>query len=166
MHKKEHYTNCRAISPAEAKKYLCDGIQYLTIASTEGICLNDQSCDCHEAILCTTQGFLLLRHGKVDCYDEEEGPGRIFLFAIDNYQTDYFDWKDIPTQAGTNQIKKIHYDKNGMLTEMKFLYGDRFLYVFSSDEELIVTKSLNELFDDEWVEGETIVYEREDSVLF
>ncbi|MBR3741900.1 MAG: hypothetical protein IKN04_15845 [Clostridia bacterium] len=160
----KHYSNCQTITPSDAEKYLSHDVLYLTISSKDGICLNFQSCDCNEVILCSDQAFLLAKHEKIECFDEDDGPGRISLYTIENYQPDYFDWKDTPPPNEIIRLKKIHYDDNGLLKEIKFLYADRYLYIFSSDENLIVTKSRNELFDDEWTDDQGFF--EEDSILF
>ena len=117
----------------------------------------------------TDQGLLLAKHDTIDShdeeYDEDEWDGRILLFAIDDYQADYFDLKVFPQPDSTIQLKQICRDKKGRIRAIKFLFGSRILYFFAMDD-IVITKSVNELmpemFDDET--GNEI--KDDDSVLF
>ena len=159
----------RPIASMEAEKYLSGNIKYLAVSSSDAICLNDQSCDCQKVVIGTDQGLLMAEHDAIDCndeeYDKDEWDGRIVFYSIDKNQTDGYDLMVIPHADSMIQLKQICRDKKGRIRAIKFLFGSRILYLFAMDD-LVITKSVNELmpemFDDET--GNEI--KDDDSVLF
>ncbi|MBR1584038.1 MAG: hypothetical protein IJ662_00680 [Clostridia bacterium] len=154
------------ISSAEAERYLRGNIDSLSVPSCRSDWITPQSCDCREVLISTDRGLLLAAHEKAEGADERENEGRILFFTLDSVSSDFFDRVIRPPRGGAIRFGQMRCDDTGWVEAVKFLYGSRMLYLFSFAENLVVTKSVNELaphlFDDE--AGRAIA--EDDSILF
>ncbi len=162
-------SNCRPISLADAENHLLSGIYYFAIAEEDAACENNQSCDCNEVIVCTKQGLLLIRSEyEPHIYDDDDG-GRFSFYSIDGYQAAYYNMRISSQSSEAISFDKFHFLENKIPIAIRFCFASRYLYIFSFDLNLVITKSRYELFcmmyDDE-NEGEPTSMGDEDSILF
>ena len=137
-------------------KNLAGEVLYMAIAKDDAYQFNQQSCDCQEVIIAMQDQIFVATH-------ESNGElGAIGLDRINGFNGDRYSLRITPPADGSFSFVKVLYHDNGAVDCIKYHYGDRYLFIFSSEDNLIVTKSLPDLTE----EDDTPIPQFEDSVLF
>ena len=90
--------------------------------------------------------------------DEDE----IAVRCVKSYDEERFCHIVRPKQGETIRFVKLNHYPNGHVQEIKYKFGDGYLFLFADEHDLILTKSVCDLFE----EDDTPIPVRDPSVLF
>lgn len=135
----------------DLEKHLAGTVRYMAIERDGAECLNAQSCDCYELIVVTEKGMICMRSVSA----VEIGFDELTSFSSEDYSL-----KILPPKNGDWKFLGAKYNDAGLTYAIKYQYGDRFLFIFASQHNLIVTKAIVDLLDSDDIP------ERDDSILF
>ena len=131
-------------------------VLYMDISHEDLEQYNRQSCECYTVMIVYEDRIIEAEH------TENGENGAISVNTIGLYNQEMYDLRINAPADGNFELLKILYAEDGTVDGLKYRYGDRYLFVFASEHNLIVTKSLCDLTE----EDDTPVPETEDSVLF
>ncbi len=140
----------------EPDKLLAGNVLYMAIAKDGSEQYNRQSCDCREVIIVMEGRVLLAAHEKHGEF------GTIRLDTIPDYNGEKYNMRINAPSAGPFTFIKVLYREDGAIEAIKYRYDDRYLFIFSEEYNLVVTKSIPDLTE----EDDTPIPEIEDSILF
>ena len=102
--------------------------------------MNEQSCDCDEIVLgCKGKYFALTNHASADIY-------YIDIRSIEFDKEHYPFQVDLP--KGVLRFDKTLANDNGTIEGIRFKTDEDFLFVFSLEHNLVLTKSKYDLFEE------------------
>ena len=102
--------------------------------------MNEQSCDCDEIVLrCNGKHFALTNHASADIYSIDIRP---IEFDKERYPFQV----DLP--KGVLRFDKTLANDNGTIEGIRFKTDDDFLFVFSLEHNLVLTKSKYDVFEE------------------
>lgn len=137
-------------------KALAGEVLYIAIPEEDSEQLNQQSCDCYELVIVMRDRILWATH-------EENGEsGAIGLDHLSLFNEELYNLRVNAPPDGPFEFMKVLYGEDGALDGIKFRFGDRYLFIFADEHNLIVTKSVVDLS----FEDVPAVPWNEDSVLF
>ncbi len=121
-----------------------NAVQYIAIDSYTAQQLNRQSCDCDSCVIVFSKTNILVSSKKKDDF------GIIILEEIPEFNMERFNLLVKP--KGKEEIKYIKTvcNSDGTIDAIKFQYGESYLFVFADEYNLIVTKSVSDLTEDDW----------------
>ena len=140
----------------ELDKLLAGNVLYMAIAKDGSEQYNQQSCDCREVIIVMEDRVLLAVHEKHGEF------GTIRLDTIPDYDGEKYNMRINAPSAGPFTFIKVLYQEDGAIDAIKYRYDDRYLFIFSGEYNLVVTKSIPDLTE----EYDTPIPDIEDSILF
>lgn len=108
--------------------------------------LNHQSCDCEELVLQTHATWILVKHKKVG----EEGS--MSFDEICGCDREVF-CHSLVMDAGECRLEEIVRDGNGRFYYLRFRFGKGYLFLFSLEDGLVLTKSAVDLENMDWDEN-------------
>ena len=129
-------------------------VQFIAIAKEGAECLNAQSCDCDKLIVVTDEDIIWMKS------DSFGGMPIIGFDTLISFNPEVYSLIISPPKAGEWTLLRIEKNDRGDVISIKYQYGDRFLFIFASQYNLIVTKSVVDLLDSEDVP------DVDDSILF
>ena len=118
-------------------------VVYMAIAEVGSEQYNLQSCDCDEVVIVMSDRILLAKHEK---FGEE---GTVVFDVLSDFNKEKYNLRINPPADGLFEFKKVLYFEDGSIDCIKYRFGDRFLFIFSTWSNLVVTKSLIDLSGDE-----------------
>ena len=74
---------------------------------------------------------------------------QVVYMAIAEVGSEQYNLRNNPPADGLFEFKKVLYFEDGSIDCIKYRFGDRFLFIFSTWSNLVVTKSLIDLSGDE-----------------
>ena len=137
-------------------KILAGKVLFMAIAKEDAEQFNQQSCDCTEVLIVMSDCVLLAKHVP----NGEDG-------AISFAKLSFFDEEKYKLRVaaplnGSFEFVKILYTEDGAVDGVKYHFGNRYVFIFASEYNLIVTKSVVDLFE----EDDTPIPKRDSSILF
>ncbi len=131
------------VSIDDLEKALSGKVLFMAIAEVGSEQHNYQSCDCDEVIIVMRDRILLAKHEPfVD-------KGTIGFEAVPAFDEGKYNLRVYPPADGSFEFKKVLYYEDGSIDCIKYRFGDRYVLIFSSCCNLIVTKSIIDLSGDE-----------------
>jgi hypothetical protein len=97
--------------------------------------VNDQSCDSNSAILKMNGKMVFVTHN-----DET-----ISLEEISSYNPELYCHVIKPSKGERIVFRKVLYNDSGVVEGLEFGWGTRYLFIFASEHNLIITKSVVDL---------------------
>ena len=131
------------LSIDDLEKNLAGKVLYMAIAEVGSEQYNYQSCDCDEVIIVMRDRILLAKH---EPFGDE---GTIGFEVVSAFDEEAYNLRINPPADGPFEFKKILYYEDGSIDCIKYRFGDRYVLIFSSWCNLIVTKSLIDLSGEE-----------------
>ena len=131
------------LSINDLEKYLSGKVLYMAIAEVGSEQYNYQSCDCDEVIIVMRDRILLAKH---EPFGDE---GTIGFEVVPAFDEEKYNLRVCPPADGSFEFKKVLYYEDGSIDCIKYRFGDRYVLIFSSWCNLIVTKSLIDLSGEE-----------------
>jgi hypothetical protein len=115
--------------------------------------VNAQSCDANAALLKINGKIVYIVHdGDTIGFDE-----------ISEYNPDFYCHVIKPSQGKSIVFRKVLRNEDGVIEGLEFGWGERYLFIFASEDNIIITKSIINLYNDiTWDE----IPDFDDSVLF
>ncbi len=124
---------------SELEKKLTE-IKNMYISSCDYWHITSQSCDCQKIIVDTGDRLILFKHTKF------EDTGCITFDEISDFDKEEFIYK-VDFDDETFKFNGVEHLDNGFIDGIEFV-NDAFLYIFSSEYNLILSKSKYSMFDD------------------
>ena len=118
---------------------------------------NNQSCDVSEAMLVYKDKFIRISH------EEADDIGAIGFERWTAFNPRMYRYVVKPKTGKPIQFIKIFYEDDGSIAGLKMRIDDRYLFVFVSEHDLIITKSSFDLLEED---EDTHIPYYDDSVLF
>ncbi len=137
-------------------KTLAGDVLYLAIEGKGADQINQQSCDCNQLIIVMKDHILSLEHQK------HGELGAIGIKKITSFSKDTYNLQVVAQSDKPFRFVKVLYHDDRTIDGIKYRYGDRYLFIFSSEYNLIITKSIMDLTE----EDDTPIPESDPSVLF
>ena len=100
-----------------------------------------QSCDCEEILIKSGESSYLISHRS------EDGEGYIEIKSTDNFNLKDFTYK-VHLGDATYKFDKIQTLDNGYIDGIRFRSEKSFLFVFSLEDNLVLTQTTHDLFDE------------------
>lgn len=100
-----------------------------------------QSCDCQKIIVDTGEKLFLFKYQKF------EDAGCITFDEISDFDKKEFIYK-VDLENEKYKYSEISYFDNGFVNAVKFVGENVYLFIFSSEYNLILTKSKDDMFDE------------------
>ncbi|MBQ0038368.1 MAG: hypothetical protein KBS74_06835 [Clostridiales bacterium] len=122
--------------------YLCGEIVAIHIAEDEFMGISHQSCDFTEAIFEYTDRRLHFEH------EEYEEDGAINIGECGSFNPQYYKYIVRPESGSKIRFEKIIYTEDGRIDGIAFRWDDTWLFVFTDEYNLILTRSSFDLSDD------------------
>lgn len=116
-------------------------IKFLFIAQEGFWQVNSQSCDCLELIVDTGEKLISVEHNE---YMED---GCIEFDEISSFNKEAYKYQ-VNLSNGTFKLDKIKYYENDFVEAIRYKCEDAFLFVFASEDNLIITMSKYDLFEE------------------
>ena len=116
-------------------------IKFLFIAQEDFWQVNSQSCDCLEVIVDTGEKLISVAHNE---YMED---GCIEFDEISSFNKEAYKYQ-VNLSNGTFKLDKIKYYENNFVEAIRYKCEDAFLFVFASEDNLIITMSKYDLFEE------------------
>ncbi len=140
----------------DLEKSLAGEVAYMAIAQEDADQINRQSCDCFEVVIVMRDRILLAEH-------EHHGEdGAIGFDKISNFNENRYGLRVVAPPNGIFKFVKVLYSEDGSVDGIKYLFGDHYVFIFASEYNLIVTKSVVDLFE----EDDTPIPVSDPSILF
>ena len=142
-------------NPRELTRFLEGKVLYMAISKADAMCFNYMSCDCHEVMIVMEDRIIHAKHRENGEY------GAIKFSNLSSFDESKYALKIAAPSDGSFRFDEVRY-KDGNLDGVRYRFGDRYVFLFPSDWNLIVTKSMISLFGDD---DDPIPYE-DTSILF
>ena len=140
----------------DPEKYLSGEVMYMAIDKDDADQINQQSCDCTQVVIVMRDRILLLVH-------EPNGEdGAIEFERLSAFNQERFCLRISAPQNGPFEFVKVLFAENGEIDGIKYRYGDNYVFISPSEYNLIVTKSVVDLFE----EDDTPIPDVDPSILF
>ncbi len=140
----------------DLEKVLSGDVLYMAIEKSGSEQLNQQSCDCNRLMIVMADKILGVEH-------EEHGEdGTIGFERISSFSKEIYSLRISAPSDGIFRFVKVFYQEDGAVDGIKYRFGDRYLFIFASEYNLIVTKSIMDLTE----EDDTPVPIYDPSILF
>ena len=134
-------------------KRMLDGeLEYILFYDVDIWQLNEKSCDCDSVLIKFRNKDKLVRLGS---HFEH-----FSICTVADYDAEAYCWRFTPPENISAKLVSARY-KNGAPFQLKFSYGDRYLFFSADDYNIIVLLSLYDNFK----ENETPLPEYDDSIL-
>ncbi len=140
----------------DLEKSLAGEVLYMAIEGEDAEQFNQQSCDCGEVLIVMKDRILTAEHENFG-----EG-GEIGFDELMGFSEEIYNLRIIPAQGQKFEFVKVRYAEDGSVDGVKYRFGDRYVFIFASEHDLIVTKSVIDLFEEE----DTPIPVSDPSVLF
>ena len=141
-----------------AKTVLDDEVLYVAVDKEGAAQFNAQSCDCDRVVIAMRSCTVLAEFKPIPGQDE----GEIAVRCVKSYDEERFCHIVRPKKGETIRFVKLNHYPNGHVQEIKYKFGDGYLFLFADECDLILTKSVCDLFE----EDDTPIPVRDPSVLF
>ena len=125
------------------EKHIGGNVIYMAVAEEDAYQFNSQSCDCSKLIIVMTDRILSAVHVK------KGEDGAIGFEESTSFNEKKYNLRIVAPPNGKFEFMKAFFDEDGATTGIKYRYGDRYVFVFASELNLIVTKSMVDLFEEE-----------------
>ncbi len=135
---------------------LAGEVLYMAIEGKHALQINAQSCNCSRVIIVMRDYTLLAEHRN------NGEAGAICFKKMTSFDAKAYNLRISPPPSKKIQYVKTFFAPDGTVDGVKYRYGDYYLSLFASEYELIVTKSICDLFE----EDDTSIPEFDPSVLF
>ncbi len=131
-------------------------VLYMVLHRDDVFQFNEQSCDCSEVIIVMADRILIAMH------DKSGEDGAIRFAKRSQFKEELNCFRVIPRQGAAFKYLKVRYDQGGAVDGVKYQFGDRYIFITATEDGLIVTKSMYDLFE----EDDTPMPDWDTSVLF
>lgn len=131
-------------------------VLYMVLHRDDVFQFNEQSCDCSEVIIVMADRILVAVH------DKSGEDGEIRFSKRSEFKEEFNCFRVIPRQGSVFKYLKVRYDQGGAVDGVKYQFGDRYIFISATEDGLIVTKSMYDLFE----EDDTPMPDWDTSVLF
>lgn len=131
-------------------------VLYMVLHRDDVFQFNEQSCDCSEVIIVMADRILVAVH------DKSGEDGAIMFSKRAEFKEEFNCFRVIPRQGSVFKYLKVRYDQGGAVDGVKYQFGDRYIFITATEDGLIVTKSMYDLFE----EDDTPMPDWDTSVLF
>ena len=135
---------------------LAGEVRFMAVSKEDAVQYNAQSCDCPEIIITMRDRTFSAEHEE---HGEDGAIGLDELYPI----TDTSHYHIVaPPSEGVFEFIKARFAEDGTVEGLKYRYGDGYVFIFASEYDLILTKSVVDLFE----EDDTPIPDFDPSVLF
>ncbi len=135
---------------------LSGDVLYMAIAEDGAEQYTPQSCDCLDVIIVMRDHILHVT------YHKQGENGAIEYARIADVQNEKYNLRINAPSNGNFTFIKVLLQEDGTIECMKYHFGDRYLFIFANEFNLVVTKSIPDLT---W-EDNSPIPDVDDSVLF
>ena len=140
----------------DLEKTLSGDVLYVAVEKSGTEQFNQQSCDCNRLMIVMADKILSVEH-------EEHGEdGTIGFERVSSFSKELYSLRISAPSEGAFRFVKVFYQEDGAVDGIKYRFGDRYFFIFASEYNLIVTKSIMDLTE----EDDTPVPIYDPSILF
>jgi len=147
------------IQTDDLEKYLAGVVEEVRISDSFLWLVNEQSCDCFAVILKINNRMIYVKH--IDRQNSNDMT--MAFYTISGYDPELFRHVVKSKVGETIIFQKLLYSDDGGVDGLKFRCDKRYFFIFASENNLIITKSIVDLAEEDDFEE---LPDYDDSVLF